>query len=309
MRPFGTLHAPSSPINDPPPQVGKAWLAAGRPDAAEWPYQCLRERLAALEALGAAGGQPRDVRRAAQLLQFHALQGSMVLAGNAGHQVCTCCACVSAPGFLAAQEGGPLLRLAVPCLERHPACIWAHKHPAPSMRAPLQALWSNLVARMQRLLDTCLLEPRHTAMLCQELADTLAAQAAASAAKPMPAAAGPGAAGGTVSAAAGGRGAASLLQCAEGLLAHCLQLVRGLAAGGGGGEGGWGGMDVDQEREDHSEWLAQLEAARLEVRPGSCSGIAERPAAMGDCLASSFGLISMLHLGESWPALEGAAPG
>jgi hypothetical protein len=81
------LHHPSAPLLDAtPPQAGKAWLASGRPDAAAWPFQQLRERLARLEAVSADPCQPADVAGAAQLLQFYALQGSMVLAGRAGHQ-------------------------------------------------------------------------------------------------------------------------------------------------------------------------------------------------------------------------------
>lgn len=91
---LGALQQPSArpPACAPtrPPQTAKAWLAAGCPTAADWPLQQLRERLAALEAVTEDDSQADDVRCAAQLLQFYALQGSIVLATRAGHQVCWC---------------------------------------------------------------------------------------------------------------------------------------------------------------------------------------------------------------------------
>jgi hypothetical protein len=69
------------------PKAGKTWLKAGRLEEAEWPLQQLRERLSALEALSGDACADSDARCAAQLLQFHTLQGSMVLAAHAGHQV------------------------------------------------------------------------------------------------------------------------------------------------------------------------------------------------------------------------------
>jgi len=182
-------------------QAGKAWLSVSRPAAAEWPFQQLRERLMFLEALGADECQPGDVRCVVQLLQFHTLQGSIILAGNAGHQ----------------------------------------------------ALWSNLVARMQRLMDACLLAPNHTALLCKELADTLAAQAEAAAAAT------------TTTAGTAGRSPVQLLQCAEGLVAQSVQLseqllIAGLDEDGANTAGQEGGETAAAER------LQQLRGALVEVR-------------------------------------------
>ena len=175
------------------PQVAKAWVIAGRPDAADWPLQQLRERLMSLEALGEDKSQQEEVRCAAQLLQFYTLQGSIVLAMRAGHQ----------------------------------------------------ALWSNLIARMQRLLDACLLAPADVAQLCQELADTLTAQTAANAEGAVQ----PGA----------GRTPVQLLQCAEALIAHSVQLV----------EQAMQASDAQGSAADEASamavWLQQLNSAHVEV--------------------------------------------
>jgi hypothetical protein len=138
-----------------------------------------------------------------------------------------------------------------------------------------QALWSNLVARMQLLLDECLLPPASTAILCQELADTLAAQAATSVDRSLagsPAAA-PAAATAAAATAAASRQPALLLQCAEGLLSHSIALVEALLAMEESGSGmkyrGMGFSSGEQQQHSATEleaWLQQLQAALVEVR-------------------------------------------
>jgi hypothetical protein len=199
-----------APCLDPLLQAGRAWLRAGRPAEAEWPFQQLRERLAALQALSCDACAEGEARCAAQLLQFHALQGSMVLAARAGHQ----------------------------------------------------ALWSNLVARMQLLLDACLLPPASTAVLCQELADTLVGQAASAAAASGPSA---------PVAAAASRQPTLLLQCAKGLIAHSSSLVQALAAAAAAGvesedTGGALGRQEAHSPAELEAWLGQLHGSLLEVR-------------------------------------------
>ncbi|GBF91641.1 hypothetical protein Rsub_03945 [Raphidocelis subcapitata] len=220
-------------------QVGKAWLAAARPEAAAWPFQQLRERLVRLEAISADPCQTADVACAAQLLQFYALQGSMVLAGRAGHQ----------------------------------------------------ALWSNLVARMQRLLDTCLLPPSDAAQLCHELASTLAAQAEDTMTAPSAASARQPASG------SGGCSAAQLLQCAEGLLAHSVQLAVVGCGSSGGGDGEAVEAAAARVRQLQDGLLqARLRTAEVLLAEGSAAAALEAARALqepgawaadGECAAAA----------------------
>jgi hypothetical protein len=234
-QPQSQFHNPKSTCK----QVGNAWLSIGRPAAAEWPFQQLRERLTLLEALGSDPCQPDEVRCAVQLLQFHTLQGSIVLAGNAGHK----------------------------------------------------ALWSNLVARMQQLLESGLLPPADTAMLCQELADTLAAQAAASAS-------GAGTAG-------AGRTPTQLLQCAEGLIGHSMQLVEVLAASEQGG-----GADNGGSAAELAAWTGQLRSAWVEVRLRTSEALLTEggPAAARDAATEVLQhLMGDTSCSEPDPAAQGAS--
>lgn len=115
-----------------------------------------------------------------------------------------------------------------------------------------QALWLNLVARMQHLLNACLLATADTVTMCQELADTLAAQAAAA---PVTAS--------SFAAGSGGRTAVQLLQCSEGLIAHSLQLLQQAA------EAAEWGMD-GEEVEHAAAWVQQLQDALVEVSVWGC---------------------------------------
>lgn len=194
------------------------------------------------------------MRCAAQLLQFYTLQGSIVLATRAGHQVNSVPrppkrfpACCRGDGRKAAELPRRLRRAGRP----------GHIHHNP---ANTQALWSNLVARMQRLLDACLLPPSNAAQLCQELADTLAMQAAAEMALPssgVAAGAGGGAAASAPSTARAARSPAQLLQCAEALLATSAQLVGQAVAGAQQPDG--------EERAQLDGWLRVLHADLVEV--------------------------------------------
>lgn len=68
-------------------QAGKSFLDSAEYDTADWYYKQLRAALVQLDQMIADVSLLTDDRQNAQLLQFHTLQGSMVIACKQGHRV------------------------------------------------------------------------------------------------------------------------------------------------------------------------------------------------------------------------------
>jgi hypothetical protein len=111
-------------------QMGKAWLlVTSQPTSgATWCFQVLRQQLPRLSQLSAQAQDP-DLLQQLQLMQFHTLHGSLVLASQQGHKVssaskevlaaCVCTPCSSSRMHLCIR-GNSIAQHMSPCKQTWP---------------------------------------------------------------------------------------------------------------------------------------------------------------------------------------------